>query len=434
VFKSIIAAAALAVAASTISGVTPASAADATANDTARILAGMAPAEGSALKPITEQKSWQFHAKRFDKAWANLEQRQLAKVRAWSEANLTNTEPTLIYTFSGPDYLYANAFFPKATTTIMAGLEPAGGIADLSKLSAGELSRELSDLEQSLNSVLSYSFFITRKMRTQLAGGKVRGTLPVLYVFLARSGASVDEMSYVNLDGKGGVVAADPAAKPEPGGVKIAFTAADGSKRTLYYFSTDLSNGGAKSTGFLEFAASFGPADAFVKSASYLMHIDAFSVVRDFLISKSTTLVQDDSGIPVRYLTPGWQFKAYGAYLGPIGLFHGKGQNEMKAVFKDHFAGNLDFGVGYRWHPRESNLLVAIKGEAPANQAAVTPAAPADASPAAAASAATAAPAAAPVTEPAKKSATTKRYKGPKSTNRRTNKKTSTSFLDTLIF
>lgn len=426
--KSLFAAAIAAVAACALSGISPAFAADAGANDTARILAGMAPAEGSALKPVIEQQSWQLHAKRFDKAWANLEQRQLSKVAAWSQANLTKPEPTLIYTFSGPDYLYANAFFPKATTVVMAGLEPVGGIADLSKLSAGELARELNDLEQSLNSVVSYSFFITRKMRTQLAGGKVRGTLPVLYVFLARSGATIEEMSYVNLDGKGGVVAADPAAKPEPSGVKIGFTAADGSKRTLYYFSTDLSNRGAKSSGFLEFAASFGPADAFVKSASYLMHEEAFSVVRDFLIAKSTTLVQDDSGIPVRYLTPGWGFKAYGAYLGPIGLFHGKGQNEMKTVFKDNFAGKLDFGVGYRWHPRESNLLVAVKGEAPANQAAVPPAVPAEASPAAAPAPAAAAPV------PAKKSVATKRYKGPKSTNRRINKKTSTSLMDTWIF
>lgn len=432
--KSFFAAAALAVAASAVFEAPAAKAADAAVNDTARILAGMAPAEGSPLAALANDKNWQFHAKRFDKAWASLEQRQLSKVSAWSQANLTKPEPTLIYTFSGPDYLYANAFFPKATTTIMAGLEPVGGIADLSKLSPGELARELNDLEQSLNSVLSYSFFITRKMRTQLAGGKVRGTLPVLYVFLARAGASIDEMAYVNLDGKGGVVPADPAAKPEPAGVKIGFTAADGSKRTLYYFSTDLSNGGVKSSGFLEFASSFGPADAFVKSASYLMHEEAFSTVREFLIAKSTTLVQDDSGIPVRYLASGWGFKAYGAYLGPIGLFRGKSQNEMKTVFKDHFAGKLDFGVGYRWHPRESNLLVAVKGEGPANQAAVTPA---EASPAAAA--AVAAPAAAgaaaePVTAPAKKSAATKRYKGPKSTNRRTNKKTSTSFLDTLIF
>lgn len=427
--KRLFAAAALAVAATSLFDTTAADAAGATANDTARILAGMTPSEGSALTPLTNDKSWQFHAKRFDKAWASLEQRQLSKVREWSATNLTKPEQTLIYTFSGPDFLYANAFFPKATTYVMAGLEPVGGIADLTTLPAGALARELNDLEQSLNSVLSYSFFITRKMRTQLAGGKVSGTLPVLYVFLARAGATVDEMSYVNLDGKGGVVAADASAQPAPGGVKIGFTAADGSKRTLYYFSTDLSNGGAKSTGFLEFAASFGPADAFVKSASYLMHEEAFSVVRDFLIAKTSTLVQDDSGIPVRYLANGWGFKAYGAYLGPIGLFHGKGQNEMKTVFKDHFAGKLEFGYGYRWHPRESNLLVAVKGGASATQAAVTPAAPAEASPAGAA-----APAAvAPVTAPAKKSAT-KRYKGPKATTRRTNKKTSTSFLDTLIF
>ncbi len=132
--KSLLAVAAFAVAASATFDATPAVAAGATANDTARILAGMTPAEGSPLVALTNDKSWQYHAKRFDKAWANLEQRQLSKVREWSAANLAKTEPTLIYTFSGPDFLYANTFFPKATTYIMAGLEPVGGIADLTAL------------------------------------------------------------------------------------------------------------------------------------------------------------------------------------------------------------------------------------------------------------------------------------------------------------
>ncbi len=50
------------------------------------------------------------------------------------------------------------------------------------------LGGELRGLQNSLNSVLSYSFFITKKMKTQLRDGRLTGTLPILYTFLARPG------------------------------------------------------------------------------------------------------------------------------------------------------------------------------------------------------------------------------------------------------
>ncbi len=101
----------------------------ATVDDTARFLAGMMPSEGSPLLPLTKDASWQRHAKFFDNAFAQLEQRQLAKVRAWTDTNLAAPKPTMFYMFSGPDFLYANAFYGKATTYVMAALEPPGSLA-----------------------------------------------------------------------------------------------------------------------------------------------------------------------------------------------------------------------------------------------------------------------------------------------------------------
>ena len=47
------------------------------------------------------------------------------------------------------------------------------------------------------------SFFITKNMRSQLSEGPVFGTLPVLYVFLARTGKTLHEASFVSLDSEG---------------------------------------------------------------------------------------------------------------------------------------------------------------------------------------------------------------------------------------
>ena len=55
----------------------------ATADDTAKFLAGMMPSADSALTPLTKDPAWQRHAKFFDTAFAQLEQRQLSRIRAW---------------------------------------------------------------------------------------------------------------------------------------------------------------------------------------------------------------------------------------------------------------------------------------------------------------------------------------------------------------
>src|SRR5690606_24400826 len=117
-------------------------------------------------------------------------------------------------------------------------------------------------------------------------------------------------------------------------GAKIVFTKEGGPEQTLYYFNTDLSNGGLKTSGFLAFCKELGEGDSFVKSASYLMHSDNFSTVRTFLVENSATLVQDDSGVPVRFLdAKDWQLSAFGRYLTPLGIFPKTYQPQMRDLF-----------------------------------------------------------------------------------------------------
>src|SRR4029077_8704634 len=108
-----------------------------TADDTARFLAGMQPSADSPLMPLTRDPAWQRHARFFDNAFSQLDQRQLSKIRAWSDVNLAAPRPTMFYMFSGPDFLYANAFYSKATTYVLSALEPPGSVPDLSRMPPG---------------------------------------------------------------------------------------------------------------------------------------------------------------------------------------------------------------------------------------------------------------------------------------------------------
>ena len=341
--------------------VSPGRAADApTVDDTAKFLAGMMPSADSPLMPLTKDPSWQRHAKFFDSAFAQLEQRQVSKIRAWSDTNLAAPRPTMFYFFSGPDFLYANAFYPKASTYVLAALEPPGSVPDLTKLPRGGVGAALYNVEHSMGSILSFSFFITKQMKVDLHAGQISGTLPVLYVFLARSGKTLKSVTPVTIDDQGAV---HPIGEGKDGavrGTRIMFAGADGVEKTLYYFSADLSNTSAKSSGFLKFCATLAPGNSLIKSASYLLHSGNFTTARDFLLANSATIIQDDSGIPLTYYSARkWRFFPFGRYAGPISEFPGRYQESYASLFQR--AQPIDFGIGYRWRTHESNVLLSVR-------------------------------------------------------------------------
>jgi hypothetical protein len=332
-----------------------------TDDDTARFLAGLPPSATSPLTPLTKDPSWQRHAKFLDKAFGELDHRQLSKIRAWATVNLAAPKPAMFYMFSGPDFLYADAFYSKAKTYVLSALEPVGSVPDLTRLPFGGIGATLYNVEHSLSSILSFSFFITKQMKTDLNAGQVSGTLPILYVFLARSGKTIRSVNLVALDGKGVAhFGNENPGKNATRGVQIVFAGSDGEERTLYYFSTDLSNDGVRTSGFLKFCEALGPGNSLIKSASYLMHNGNFTAVRDFLLIDSATIIQDDSGIPLSQYDPTkWRFFPFGRYAGPIAEFPGRYQPKYAELFRR--SQPIDFGIGYRWRTFESNLLLSIK-------------------------------------------------------------------------
>jgi hypothetical protein len=347
-----------------------ANAESATPDDTARFLAGLRPAPGSPLTALTQDRTWQAHAERFNAAFRRVEEHQLNHIRAWSHEKLTAPSPVLFYFFSGPDFLYANAFFPDATTYVMAGLEPPGPIPDVVDMPRGAAGSALHALAGSLGSLMSHSFFQTKQMRHQFAATRLSGTLPVLYVFLSRSGKTIRDVSLIRLT-QNGMVEAGDAPGGSAHGAKIVFADENGREHTLYYFGTNIANDGFKQSGFERFCERLGSGDAFVKSASYLLHGGGFSDVRNFLLTQTRTLLQDDTGVPLAYFDQSrWQLHPYGRYAGPISIFANRYQSGMARLFSH--AQPIDFGIGYKW--RTPNLLAAVNTTAPAEVATTEPA------------------------------------------------------------
>ncbi len=316
-----------------------------TLDETALFLAGL-PVEGP-LQALSQTAGWASHAEAMQTAWEKKEHFQLGPIRAWMAANAApyyRDSSTMYYMFSGPDFLYAQTFFPNARTYILAGLEPIGQVPDVSRIPPETLSNQLTALRASMATILQTHYFITKEMRTDLGRSEVGGTLPILYVFLARTGCVVLDTTYIN--------------SPAPG-VKINFNHA-GRLQTLYYFKTDLSAGNSN---FLRWCAKQGQGLSLLKAASYLMHGEGFSGVRNFLLANSKVIVQDDSGIPLRAFPKGWKVSCYGRYVPHKEMFDKYFQPDLNALYqKDPPPEPLGFAFGYHWQIERGILMLATRG------------------------------------------------------------------------
>jgi hypothetical protein len=83
------------------------------------------------------------------------------------------------------------------------------------------------------------------------------------------------------------------------------------------------------------------------------------------ILDNSPYLLQDDSGMPLANVTNSkhkWDLLFYGVYAGPIPLFSGRWQNDMKLAYqKPEQVRPLPFGIGYQHQEGRSNLMLATK-------------------------------------------------------------------------
>ncbi|WP_151087613.1 hypothetical protein [Hymenobacter baengnokdamensis] len=333
----------------------------------ANYLAGLPPAAGSPLATLSAQPAWQAFAKDQNKSWAKYRATHTNRMSRWAATELDSVRqatPTLFYPFSGPDFLNAFTLFPDSRTYVLVGLEPVGSVPTQANLDNPVL---LSAVKKSLWSVLNFSFFRTNDMAVDLKSVNLDGAVPLIMLFAARTGNHLQSVRPVQLDAQGQLHAvADTTRAPGSKaiqGAELKLQAADGSAKTIYYFSADLSDWKLTSKDApLRYVRSLGPLTTYVKSATYLMHKSYFSKIRNLILAQSQYILQDDSGIAMKYFPKtDWQFTYYGTYKRPINLFAKQYQPELTTAYHDslHRARPLPFGTGYNWRQTDSNLLLA---------------------------------------------------------------------------
>lgn len=341
----------------------------------ARFLSGRRLPPGSRLAQLQSAPWYLEHASGYSGLWRRFDERYFSKMRAWSQREVLpriGAPSTVFYLFGGPDFINAFALFPDAQMTILGGLEPVGSMAPMDQLDETRLAAGLAGLRESTSVTLQFSHFITKDMKVEFEKTDFKGVLPILLSFVSLGGAEILDVRFVGIT-PSGVMQTVESAGTNPAvllpGVQIDFQRGQGKPiQSVIYVQADLSDGALKANpGFLRWMSKFTPAVSYLKAASYLMHESYFSTVRNFLLSGSRAILQDDSGIPLNYFASGsWRLAFFGNYNGTLGIFKKYYQSDLAQAY----AGGmpvfpLDFGTGYKWKLGESNLMLAVRENSP---------------------------------------------------------------------
>ncbi|MBT7981089.1 MAG: hypothetical protein HN584_00870, partial [Akkermansiaceae bacterium] len=300
---------------------------------TSRLLAGISVPEE---KDITSSENWKKHEQLMKKAWSRYKKSNLRPMRSWSERKLSNSNrsESIRYPFSGPDILHALYMFPEAQNFILCGLEPVGDFPKSNILRGKNSTQALEEIRKILEESLRFSFFKTKDMRTEISKSFYNGTLPIICLFLSGSGFTIKDIDYIKLN-KDGTISEWQDTQSSNDAVRIKAIHENGREILVNYFRTNISDGFILKSGFLKYLESIPKGKSYVKAASYLMHKSYFSQIRNHLLSSSTAIIQDDSGIPMRHFNQSsWQMKYFGTYTKPIELFQDHYQPDLRDIYK----------------------------------------------------------------------------------------------------
>jgi hypothetical protein len=349
-------------------------------NEFAQYIAGYEGPDNSSFKGLESSESWKSYQTNLNAVWTKTNNK-LPTIRDWTKQELAdvNTDGgTLFYPFSGADFLHADLFFPDHDNIAMIALEPVGNYPDLDqKQQDGTHGKYLGSLKKSMNAILGLSFFRTIAMADDFQT-EMDGTLHVLMHFMARTDHEVlfQEKVAIQPNGELSTDVTNIADSTYIGNRYYFKRKGEEKVRTLTYFAVNIQNmayhsrGGLVAKGLdtrsdlVAYFKGLNIKSTYLKSASYLMHRPTFSIIRDLILDESEYVLQDDSGIPVKFFdTSLWDLTFYGNFVKPISLFYERTQDDLALIFANKGANvkPLPFGIGYQYVNGTSNLMKAKK-------------------------------------------------------------------------
>ena len=92
------------------------------------------------------------------------------------------------------------------------------------------------------------------------------------------------------------------------------------------------------------------------------MHGKDFSKIRNIIFEKSSSILQDDSGIAYRFFDHNtWNIHLYGKYVKPGKEFSWINETDLAKALSDPSVKAVPFTLGYNWRTQAINMLYAVR-------------------------------------------------------------------------
>ena len=306
---------------------------------------------------LNDAKRNVFHSLNND--WNRHYLKTLLPMSEWAKTeikqHITNDHYSVFYPFSGPDIAFAQTLYNNADNYILVGLEKAASKESLI-FSEKNIDQFLSKTPEIFFYTSRLGFFRTKDMSKQFNDA---GLADVIIFYLKRVNCKILDVKRGNWNAIKGEIE-EVNNNQESDVFMVNFELPNHKKSHIYYFSKDLSDQNlVKDDKFLDWVTNIDTnMYSFNKAASYLMHAGGFTKVRNLLIEKSKFHVQDDTGIPYRFLYNSNKIVTlYGVYNKLIKLFEFNFQKDLKQAYdNEENKKSLPFSLGYNSAHGESNL------------------------------------------------------------------------------
>jgi len=337
-------------------------------DNTASFIAGKDFDYKGCLSFLDTLQLWKRYKFTMDSGFTFLDTSRFVKMSEWADKEISHRKDTvtLFYPFGGPDFLNANIFYPEASKYILFGLEPAGTLPDVCSLNMEQIKEYTESVWLSLRDLFLRSYFITGHMMEAIKKSEVNGSAPIIAMFIKRRGYNIVSVRNIGIDSTGRCIYTDSVKKGKifARGIKFDFAGDTGHRiQSVLYFRVDVSDAGLKQNyPFMEYLKSMPYCNTYLKAGSYLMHSNEFSGIRNLVLDKSISILQDDSGIAYKYFDKKvWNIKLYGKYTRPGKEFSWINEMDLAEAYRDTSIKPVPFTLGYNWRTRAINLLYAVK-------------------------------------------------------------------------
>ncbi len=326
-------------------------------DDTAKILSGLKIKKEYYHLHKIYLSSWYLKYKNeLDNIWNKYLKTNTINLKNWSKLNLKPINNKIIlYPFSGPDSYSPIAFFENGKDFILFGEHSSGVFSNKDFFDHSKIKNKMNIFIEYIKSYLKIDQFF--KTAGHPLSFKLKDTdifVTTMIFFLSRLNYTILYIRKIFLNKKNQII---PFKKNKNNieGLEIVFKENKTSFiKRLRYFTISMNNNFIrKNSQLVDYFTNYQSFTTIVRSSFYQLHKDDFSFLRNIILSKSIAIIQDDSGIPIKfYNLKNWDISYFGYYHKPLAIF----QKSLHEQYLRKSITRLPFQYGH-YRQNESNLI-----------------------------------------------------------------------------